>query len=637
MCGIAGIVKLDPRRNVEASRLDRMVDAMHHRGPDGRGTLLDGPVGLGHARLAIVDLAGGAQPIANETTTAWIVCNGEIYNHPDLSRQLEGQGHRYRTASDSETALHAYEDGGPDCVERLHGMFAFAVWDRARRRLLLVRDRLGIKPLYYACTGDELVFASEIKAILASGAVRPELDRGALPELLANRFVAGSGTLFRGVHQLRPGRWLSFSFDEGLRIRRYWTPPEPIEDLAPSPALQTEEIRWRLAQAVKSHLMSDVPVGLFLSGGIDSSGLAALMAPLMREPVRTFAVGFPEAQANELDYARLVARRIGAEHREVVITADQFFGELGRMIWQEDEPIAFPASVPLYFLSRLAADHVKVVLTGEGADELFLGYNRYRVTAWNAALDRFPGNLVGPGARARLRALLARLPGRLGRAATRTFLALPSGPRGLYCENFAVFSHELRRELFDRATERNDPHAESLRCYEAGRGGALDRMCRADLQTYLVRLLGKQDRMSMAASIESRVPFLDDRLVEHVLGIPGRFKLRGLKTKVLLRRSLADLVPPQILTRRKMGFPVPVGDWLRRSYTALLDDLVLGPRARARGLWDSRSVERLVGEHRAGAANHADRLWLLLNLEIWQRIFLDGEAAATLPVAQPCS
>ncbi len=636
MCGIAGIVKLDPRQAVEKERLESMIAAMHHRGPDGRGTLLDGPVGLGHTRLAIVDVAGGAQPIANESATAWIVCNGEIYNHPRLAPILEAHGHRYRTRSDSETALHAYEDQGPDCVEQLHGMFAFAVWDRTRQRLLLVRDRLGIKPLYYACTGDELIFASEIKAILAAGAVRPELDATALPELLANRFVAGSGTLFRGVNQLRPGRWLSFSFDEGLRIRRYWSPPEPIEDTGPSADEHAEEIRARLSDAVRSHLMSDVPVGLFLSGGIDSSGLAALMAPMMREPVRTFAIGLPEAQANELAYARLVARRIGAEHREVVITAEQFFGELGRMIWQEDEPIAFPASVPLYFLSRLAAEHVKVVLTGEGADELFLGYNRYRVTAWNAALDRVVGRLVGTRARRAFRALVGRVPGRLARTATRSFLALPPGPRGLYCENFSVFSQDLRQRLLDGERERTDPHAESLRCYEAGRGGALDRMCRADLQTYLVRLLGKQDRMSMAASIESRVPFLDHALVEHVLGIPSRLKLRGLTTKVLLRKSLADLVPPQILSRRKMGFPVPIGEWLRSSYAGLLDDLVLGPRARTRGLWDPRCVERLVGEHRSGAANHADRLWLLLNLEIWQRIFLDREEPRSLPAAQPC-
>src|SRR6266446_4777249 len=386
MCGIAGIVKRDPRETVDEARLKRMRDVLRHRGPDGEGLLLDGPVGLGHRRLAIIDVAGGHQPMANEDETIWIVYNGEIYNHAALRPGLEARGHRYRTRSDTETIVHAYEEDGERCVERLDGMFAFALWDRPRGRLLLARDRLGIKPLYYACTRDELVFASEIKAILAALPGRPALDATVVPEFLATRFVSGEQTFFRDVENLLPGRTLTWSVGEGIRTRRYWQLPATLDDAPAGLAERAVCLREHLTAAVRSHLMTDVPLRLFLSGGIDSSALAVLMAGMVREPVRTFSVGFDEPGANELAWARLVADRIGAEHREVTISPDQFFEALPRLIWHEDEPIATPASVPLAFVSRLARDHVKVVLTGEGADELFLGYNRYRIAAVNHRL-----------------------------------------------------------------------------------------------------------------------------------------------------------------------------------------------------------------------------------------------------------
>jgi asparagine synthase (glutamine-hydrolysing) len=353
------------------------------------------------------------------------------------------------------------------------------------------------------------------------------------------------------------------------------------------------------------------------------------MAPLVGEPVRTFAVGFAEREADELAYARLAAERAGAIHREIVVSPEAFFQELPRLIWHEDEPIAFPSSVPLYFLSRLARDHVKVVLTGEGADELFLGYNRYRVTAWNERLGRAYGSVLPETLRGGVRKLVPRLPRTMRRYAERSFLGLPPGPRALFCENFAVFGAAQRERVVEEGLllGARDPHGEEMRCYDEAAGSPLDRMSRTDLQNYLVRLLMKQDQMSMAASIESRVPFLDHELVEHVAALPADAKLRGLTTKAVLRRALVGLVPREILTRPKMGFPVPIGRWLRGPFWPVVREFVLSPRAVERGLFRQSELIRLAAEHHSGAADHGERLWLLVNLEIWHRVFLERESA----------
>jgi asparagine synthase (glutamine-hydrolysing) len=630
MCGIAGIVRLDPRESIDAARVVAMRDVLRHRGPDGAGIFVDGPVALGHRRLAIVDVAGGHQPMCNEDRRLWIVFNGEIYNHSALRRELEEKGHPYRSRSDTETILHLYEEEGDHCVERLQGMFAFALWDRTRNRLLLARDRLGIKPLYYAVTDREILFASEAKALLAGG-IRAALNEAVLPELLATRSVAGEETLFRGVRKLLPGRTLSFSPGEGLVERRYWQLPAPHEGIVEPGTAPEVDLLGRLRESVRSHLMSDVPLGLFLSGGIDSSGLLALMAPLVDGPVRTFAVGFAEAGANELPYARLAARDAKAEHREMLVSPGQFWEALPRLVWHEDEPLAFPSSVPLHFVSGLARDHgVKVVLTGEGADELFLGYNRYRVTAWNERLGAPYWEHVPSALRRAVARGITGLPRGLRRYAERSFLARPPGPRSLFYENFAVFPEGWRQQVVRPEWLQRDPYAAGLQIYGEADGGTLDRMSRTDLQTYLVRLLMKQDQMSMSASIESRVPYLDHEVVEHVAGLPGSLKLRGFTTKAVLRAAFKGLVPPQILARRKMGFPVPVGPWLRGPFWPLVQDLVLGPRALARRLFAPEALRTLAEEHRLGIANHGDRLWLLLNLEVWHRVFVDGEPAETM-------
>ena len=629
MCGIAGIVSLNPRDHVDETRVKRMRDVLRHRGPDGEGLWVEGPVGFGHRRLAIVDVAGGHQPMANEDESLWITYNGEIYNHAALRPALEARGHRYRTRSDTETILHLYEEEGDRCVERLCGMFAFGLWDRRRGRVLLARDRLGIKPLYYAVTERELLFASEIKAILASGGIRPVFEEAILPEFLATRYVAGEDTFLKGIRTLRPGRTLSWSPDHGLAERRYWQLPAATDAGTGSLTERAVEVRGRLEAAVQGHLMSDVPLGLFLSGGIDSTGIAALMAPMVREPIRTFAVGFAEREANELAYARLAARSVGAEHREVVATPGGFLQALPRMIWHEDKPIAFPSSVALYFVSRLARDHVKVVLTGEGADELFLGYNWYRVTAWNERLGQAYARRVPAAVQRQVRRLIPWLPQGARRYGDRSFLARPPGLRSLFYENFSPFPVSMRGELLkNRALLARDPFAKHLAHYDESPGGTLARMSRADLQTYLVELLTKQDRMSMAASIESRVPFLDHELVEHVVTMPDRFKVSGWTTKAVLRKALDGRIPPEILNRRKMGFPVPIAAWLRGPWRSALAEFVLSPRALDRDLFKPDVLRHLVQEHEAGAANYGDRLWLLINLEIWQRIFLEGEDPA---------
>jgi asparagine synthase (glutamine-hydrolysing) len=632
MCGIVGIVKFDFRETPEETRLKRMRDVVRHRGPDGEGLWFEGPVGLGHRRLSIVDVAGGHQPMANEDGGVWITYNGEIFNHAALRPGLEAKGHRYQTRSDTETILHLYEEEGDACVERLQGMFAFALWDRKRERLLLARDRLGIKPLYYALSDRELLFASEIKAILAVMAGRPALNPSAIPEFLATRFLAGDETFFQGIRKLPPGHVFTWSRAAGPRRHRYWSLPTGTDESSAGLAERAADLRDRLEATVRSHLMSDVPLGLFLSGGVDSTGLAALMRPMVNDRIRTFAVGFDDPASNELPFARMAARAVGAQHHEVVLSGDEFFRALPRLIWHEDEPIAFPSSIALNAVSQLARSHVKVVLTGEGADELFLGYNWYRVTAWNEALGRRYWAWTPAAVRTRIRRVVSSSPRALRRYLGRSFLALDPGVRAVYFENFAVFPESWRRALVvdRRLIEATDPYREQMRYFAEAPGSTLDRMSHADLQTYLVELLMKQDQMSMAASVESRVPFLDHRLVEHMVRMPVKFKIRGVTTKAVLREALRDRIPREILHRRKLGFPVPLGRWARERYAPLIRRTILGPRALARGMFAPLILERLVAEHEGGIANHTDRLWLLVNVEMWHRIFIDGEDPAAL-------
>ncbi len=618
-----------------------MRDTMTHRGPDGCGVFNDGRVGLGHRRLAIIDVGGGHQPMHDDTGCLHIVYNGEIYNHSDLRVSLERCGHRYRTRSDTETILRLYQEEGSKAVESLRGMFAFAIWDSRKQELFLARDRLGIKPLYYVLTDDgSLYFASEIKALLAARAIRPSLNYAVLPDCLANRAPSGEDTLFEGVRRLLPGHTLRWR-DGVVEIRQYWdmsfraeTPARSHEDLV-------AEFGTRFTDAVRTHLMSDVPLGVFLSGGIDSASIAAVMSRLVSEPIKTFSVAFAEREANELRYARMAARAYGTDHHEVVVSPDQFFAALPSLIWNEDEPIAHPSSVALYFVARLATDHVKVVLTGEGSDELLGGYGRYTRTLYNIRLGTRYHQMVPASLRRAVRSVVGRL--RHGSTARRklerTFLCIPPDLDSIYFDNFAVFSRAQQGQLFSPSARERFATADPYRLARAHleRTDArtlLDRLLYVDSKVYLHELLMKQDQMSMAASIESRVPFLDNPLVDFVARLPVELKLRGFTTKRILRESMKHVLPPEILARPKMGFPVPLGSWLRGQWRGIVTELVLGERARRRGIFDPAVVRRLVDDHVTGRDEHTDRLWTLMNMELWQRRFIDGEQDVRAPESQ---
>ena len=641
MCGICGILTPDPSLVPDRGLLERMRDLIAHRGPDGAGLYLGTGAGLAHRRLSIVDLAQGQQPMYSHDRRFVIVYNGEVFNHPALKTELEAAGVRYRTHSDTETVLHLYERLGERAVDRMRGMFALAIWDSLERRLFLARDRYGVKPLYYVHRPDgTLIFGSEIKALLPALGGRPELNREALPDFLANHAPSGEATLFTGIMRLTPGHTLTWQ-NGRINIRQYWDLPVAQSSEGPPPGSRAEralvaEFRERFTEAVRLRLMSDVPLGMFLSGGIDSAAITAVMATLVKEPIRTFSVAFAEREANELEYARLVAKAYRTEHRETVVSPAEFFAELPRLVWHEDEPIAHPSSIALYFVSQLAARHVKVVLTGEGSDETLAGYNRYRVTEYNARLGALYRRCVPGLARRGLSLALESLPttSRLRQRAARTFLMRGAGLDELYFDNFAVFGRVAQRALLSPELRAQlapvDPYAAYHRAIaRVGGKPLLSQLLYADVKTYLHELLMKQDQMSMAASIESRVPFLDHPLTEWVAALPQTMKLRGTTTKWILRQAMQGRLPAPILARRKMGFPVPVGSWLRGPWRPLLSEYVTGPRARARGFFDATAVERLVSEHVRGV-NHAERLWALLTFEIWARIFLDGESPWSL-------
>jgi asparagine synthase (glutamine-hydrolysing) len=641
MCGICGVAfSTRSRRTVDAQALVRMRDTMTHRGPDDCGIFGEGRVGLAHRRLSIIDVAAGHQPMPDDTGSLHIVYNGEIYNHPELKVALERRGHRYRTRCDTETILHLYQESGSRAVEQLRGMFAFAIWDGRREELFLARDRLGEKPLYYVHTRDgSLFFASEIKALLAAGATSPELNYEALPDYLANRAPSGTATLYAGVQRLLPGHTLRWH-DGEIEIRQYWDLSfGGVGDGHESDQELVAEFAERFRDAVRMRLMSDVPLGVFLSGGIDSASIAAVMSRLVAEPIKTFSVGFVERESSELAYARTVAEAYGTDHHEVVVSGDDFFNALPTLVWHEDEPMGHPASVALYFVARLARDHVKVVLTGEGSDELLAGYGRYARTLYNVRLGAPYHRVVPAGVRRAVRGAIGRLgPGSARRKLEHSFLCVPPDLESIYLDNFAVFPRALQAQLLTPAVRARvaaaDPYGVA-RAHLDGTDAAtlLDRLLYVDTKTYLHELLMKQDQMSMAASIESRVPFLDHELVEFAARLPTRLKLRGSITKRILRQSMAGTLPASILTRPKMGFPVPLAAWFRGPWRGALSELVLGERARERGIFDPDVVRRLIGEHSSGRVEHMERLWALMNFELWLRRFVDGEEEVRMPAA----
>ena len=607
MCGIAGFVEARLADNAAAT-LQRMCAVIRHRGPDDNGSYLDAWAALGHLRLSIIDVAGGHQPMANAQGNLWVTYNGEIFNHSALGRELIRRGHVYRTRCDTETILHAYEEYGANCLDHFRGMFAFALWDKDRRTLFCARDRLGIKPFYYYWDGRLFAFASEIKALLEHPLISTQLEESALPDYLSFGYSGDERTLFRGIRQLMPGHRLTLRVDTAeLAIMQYWDAPRPNT----SECDWIEETRRRVEETVQMRMMSDVPLGMFLSGGIDSAAIAAIMKKA-GGPVDTFSVGYRESQFSELSAASETARVLGTRHREVLLGIDEFFEALPKLIWHEDSPLAWPSSVPLYCVSKLAASHVKVVLTGEGSDEIFGGYERYlwnllnqRGLRWYGVLPQTLRNKVRAAiATSRMFSATAR------RRLSHTFLGREASLESLYLDNF-----------YCAFPPRN--YAAFLRYWQERAGDStLARMLYADQKTYLVELLKKQDRMSMACSIESRVPYLDHTLVEFAASIPDDLKIRGRSQKYVLRQAMSPLLPARLRRRKKMGFPTPLHQWLRDPKAAPVYETLRAKDGLLAEYVDRAEIEKLIARQQSGQEDATDRIWRLLNLETWGRVFL---------------
>jgi asparagine synthase (glutamine-hydrolysing) len=645
MCGICGIFFSDRDLRVRADVLAGMNERIVHRGPDDDGFFVEENVGLAMRRLSIIDVKTGHQPLANENQNVWIVYNGEIYNHAELRAGLEARGHRYRTRSDTETIIHLYEEYGSDCVKHLRGMFAFAIWDRRKRVLFAARDRLGIKPFYYRWDGRAFLFGSEIKAILAYPGVAAEFNRGTLAEYLAFGYITGAETMFEGIRKLMPGHTLELTEQGEPRIERYWDLTTEVDQEPRPREYYVKAYRELLEGAVSSHLMSDVPLGVFLSGGLDSSAIAALMKRTRGDGIQTFSVGYGEEAFSELGYAREVAEHIKSEHHEVKLSREEFFNSLPWLIWHEDEPIVWPSSVALYFVARLAREKVTVVLTGEGSDETLAGYMRYAWTLLNSQMDGVYRSITPDALRRLVRRSIQASPLRASfhRKLQHTFLVRDgnSWPSFYFDNFFSAFAASEQSGLLtpEALAAAGDAYAGSMRAWERSRGDLLHRLLYTDINSYLIELLMKQDQMSMAASIESRVPFLDHVLVEFTARIPAQYSIEGMAGKSILKQAVEDLLPNSIVYRKKMGFPTPWEYWLAGPQLDDLEHMLLEPRSTERRLLRSEVVKRIFAEHRAKARDHGSRIWRLINLEIWQRVMIDGEpveaVAAHLSSSKP--
>ncbi len=617
MCGIAGILNADGRPS-QPDLVRAMTDILAHRGPDGAETVVRGPVALGHRRLAIIDLVTGDQPMANEDESAWIIFNGEIYNFRELRRDLEAHGRRFRTASDTEVILRAYETWGVECLTRLRGMFAFAIWDAGRRRLFLARDRVGIKPLVYHWDGRRLLFASEIKSILEDPTVRREIDWDALHDYLVFHYIPSPRTIFRTIRKLPAASSLVLDVGFAPVVERYWdlrfTP-----DHRRSEADWIDGLRWQLRDAVRSHLVSDVPVGAFLSGGLDSSTTVALMAEASDRPVRTFSIGFDETDFDELEYARQVARRYGTEHCEFVVKPDAMEA-MPRLAWQFDEPFADSSALPTYYVSKITREHVTVALSGDGGDENFAGYRRY---ASAEALSRRLDSATGRPLRGLLGLAAGLLPAEARGEAYLKLLA--SDPIERYFRMVTYQRGATLRRLLTPEAQRQVPtdvtDAPFRRLLEEGRPpDYVSGLQYLDIHHYLPDdILAKVDRTSMLVSLESRVPLLDHVLMEYVATIPTALKVRNGVGKAVLKAAMAEHLPADIVNRGKMGFGVPLATWFRRDLAAYARQLLLEPPARTRGIFAPAGVQRLLDDHQAGRRDHADRIWALLCFEEWAR------------------
>lgn len=626
MCGIAGMISMTDGAVAErAERLDAMCRVMTHRGPDEQGTAVVGRAAMGMRRLSIIDLAGGQQPVYNADRTKLIVFNGEIYNYRELRKDLEVRGHVFRTNSDTETIISAYQEYGRDCVRHLRGMFAFAIWDDADQSLFIARDRVGKKPLFYALTpSGEFFFGSELKVLLTHGGISREIDRGALDAYLTFGYVPEELCIFASVKKLEPGHFLTFRNSE-IKTEKYWDLDFSAEPITDSEEKVAEDLLERLRDAVRVRLVSEVPLGAFLSGGVDSSAVVGLMSQLMGSPVKTFSIGFNEDSFDELKYARIAAKHFGTDHHEFTVTPD-VVEMVDELVWHFDEPFADSSSLPTYMVSKMARDHVTVVLSGDGGDELFAGYSRYVTDRKRSGLERLPRSIR----QHLIRPLSEALPH--GTRGKNYLFNISLDAAARYIDSISHFNGPQKRKLYSGATrtKMNGSFARGEALFRqiaanSGTDDPIENLLYLDTKTYLPSdILTKVDRMSMAASLETRSPLLDQDLIEYVARIPSELKLKGSETKYIFKRAVEGFVPREILYRQKQGFGVPIGDWINSQLKERMTGDLSDRRTLERGYFDSKYIKLLLDEHARGRRDHSHPLWTLWMLELWHRRYIDG-------------
>jgi asparagine synthase (glutamine-hydrolysing) len=628
MCGICGKLELrDGAPPVGVETLRSMLDSISHRGPDAEGMYRSGPVGLGHKRLKIIDLTTGQQPLCNEDGTVWIIYNGEVYNYKELTTDLVKRGHQFKTASDTEVVVHLYEEFGEDCVAQLRGMFSFALWDDNKKILLLARDRVGIKPLYYCQTARSLLFASEVKAIITDPSVQPEIDPALLDTFLTYFYIPGPQTLFKTIRRLEPGHYLTAKNGQ-VKVTQYWD--LKFNKVSRSFGEAEEELDHLLSRTVRDHMISDVPVGVLLSGGVDSSGVLSFAVENTHKPISTFTVGFDGGCTDERPYARLAAKFFGALNYEVTITPQEFWEFLPKYVWHMEEPVCEPPAVALYYVSKLAREYVTVLLSGEGGDEAFAGYQSYRNCFWLEKIKSWMGPLAGPAGRLIPGSTATKGSSRYGKYGPlmRTplqdyYYSHSSAPyeffnrhyRDLYTPDFLA---TIRRSSRARLSQKYFAQVNDL--------DPLDQMLYVDTKTWLPDdLLIKADKMTMANSLELRVPLLDHQILEFAASLPASYKLKNKSTKHILKRALSKRLPPEILKREKTGFPVPYAGWLNKELRTAVSEILLDETTVARGYFRKDTLEAMINP--TSGHNYSKELFSLVTLELWHRMFLNQEVS----------